>query len=243
VDPLGALQALIAVVLYPGGAYLAAVSLGVASAAGIRLRGRPTPQEAAGMFAATLAAALAPMPGAVAMTLPPPPAFGVPANLAVALLVEAAAVTLVIEWRWTATRVVVALAPLVPLCGLAAAATTLSIPVLVSLPGVSLEPARALVAGALVTAAAPLLRPSGVGDAGRIAVLASIEILAASMALWPAFSALGAPSGAAVVAGAGLLAGLACRLLRRMPAAATGLSILAVAQSAGALAALVGARF
>jgi hypothetical protein len=241
VDPLGALQAAIAVAVYPGGAFLLLVAVLVAMAAGAPRTLRINAVEAAGLLAATVAAALAPLPGTVLSTLPPPPAFGPPTNLVAAVILEAAAVTLMSRERWTRRRLLAAAAPLLPLFLLSAAAATLSLQILVSLPGGIVTAARALIAGALV-AAAPVLLPRPVRSPAPLVVLASVVILASSLALGPVIGGLPTPLAAAVIAAAGLVYGLILAVAWRLPGAQTALTVFAAVQGAAAVAAVLVAR-
>jgi hypothetical protein len=240
-DPLGALQAAIAVAIYPGGAFLAGVAALLGGAAGLR-GARISVAGAAGVLSATVGAALAPLPGSLVSTLPPPPAFGPPTNLVAAIVLEASAVALVTAAPWTARRVVAAAAPLIPLLLLSAAAATLSLPVLANLPGAMIIAARALMAGSALAGAAALLLPGTAQTAARVIVLASITILAWALALEPAIVGLPAPVAAIVVAGSSALYGLAMGLVRRLPAAQTGLTVFAAMQGAAAVATILVAR-
>ncbi len=241
-DPLGVLQAVIAVSIYPGGAYLVLAALGLGWAGGLPRGAQFTFTEAAGVIAATVAAALAPLPGSVLSTLPPPPAFGPAPNLAAAVVLEAAAITLVAGERWSGRWVLASAAPLVPLFLLAAAAATLSLPLLATLPGGLIVAARVLIAGALLTVGPVLVRVGPNPSPARVVVLASITILAMVMALEPVLAGLPAPAAAAAVVAAGSVYGGFLRGLRRVHATPVPLTIIAAAMGAAAVAAILAAR-
>src|SRR5207302_9662687 len=180
-DTLALLSAAVAVLLYPGGAYLA----GAALLAGGRAAAAParwTPPAVAAAACAVFAAALLPLPGSPATSLPG--RTGPTANLLGVLLLLAAAVVLTGPPRWPARRLVLAGAATLPALVLAVAAATFSLPVLVGLPGVRLGLARDLAAAAVLVAA-PLLvpdEPATTPPPARAVVLGVVVL--AGMSLW-----------------------------------------------------------
>jgi hypothetical protein len=180
-DALALLSAAVAVLLYPGGAYLA----GAALLAGGRAAASParwTAPAAAGVVCAGLAAALLPLPGSPAISLPG--RSGPAPNLLGMLVLLAAAVALTGPVRWSPPRLLVAAAAAVPALALAAAAATFSLPVIVGLPGTRLALARDLAAVAVLLAA-PLLLPDepGASPPPARALVLGVVVLA-GMSLW-----------------------------------------------------------
>jgi hypothetical protein len=128
-----------------------------------------------------LAAALLPLPGSPAISLPG--RSGPTPNLLGMLVLLAAAVALTGPPRWSRRRLLLAAVATVPALVLAASAATFSLPVIVGLPGNRLALARdlaALVLGVVVLAgmslwvAAALPRLPGVGAAA--VVLAAVAV-------------------------------------------------------------------
>jgi hypothetical protein len=234
-DTLALLSAVVAVLLYPGGAYLA----GAAVLAGGRAAApaRWTAPGAAGAVCAGLAAALLPLPGSPAISVPG--RSGPPPNLLGMLVLLAAAVALAGPVRWSPPRLLVAAAATVPALALAAAAATFSLPVIVGLPGARLAIARDLAAVAVLLAA-PLLLPDEPGISSppaRALVLGAVVL--AGMSLWaPAAlprlpGAVAALAVLAAVAVYGRLApGLGRRAARQVTAVAAAAAVAAVALGA-----------
>jgi hypothetical protein len=229
-DALALLSAAVAVLLYPGGAYLAAAALlagGRAAAAPVRW----TPPAAAGAVCAGLAAALLPLPGSPATSLPG--RSGATANLLGLLVLLAGAVALTTPVRWSPRRLLLAGAVTVPALALAAAASTLSLPVIVGLPGSRLALARDLAALAVLLAAPLLLPddPEASPPPARALVLGVVVL--AGMSLWvpAALPRLPGVAGAAVVLAAvalhGRVAPALVRLAARQATAAAAASALA----------------
>ena len=233
------LEAVLAVAVYPGGAFLALSALLLGWARGAP-RGRPlTLVQAAGLFAACVAAALAPLPGSPAAALPPAPAFGAPPNLVAALLLEAAAVALVTGGRWTRQDLVAAVSVLAPAFVLAAATATLSLPLLAMSPGSAAAAGKLLIGGAVLAAVPVLLRWAG--GVAVPAVLASAVILATGVALGPQLQGLPAAVSPVVVLLVGAAYGALLRGLRRLRTP-TPLTAVAALQGAAALVTILLAR-
>jgi len=240
VDPLGALQAAIALALFPGGIFVLVLAALIVPIPARELR--LTVAEMAGILAALAAAALAPLPGSVLTTLPPPPAAGVPANLLAAAVLEAAAFALCGRSERGRASTAVALIPLVPLSMLAAGASTLSLPILVSLPGTMVIAARALIAGALLTAAPTLFAPTGRVPAASAVALASLVVLAASLSLQPLVDRASPPLVAASIAVGALVYGRYVAWVTRTSAAHPPMTVLVALQGAAGLATVLLAR-
>jgi hypothetical protein len=245
-DVLSLLAAVVAVALFPGGAYAAVTAAAAAMGGQLPSSGGRARGVAAGGWTASssaaavlllFAAALVPLPGAPAATLPLD--SGAPSNLLAALLLAGAGFAVGTPAPWSRPRVLAAAAGVAPLLVLAGSAATLSFPVVVSLPGRELAAARALAAVALLAAAPVLSRaldpgtPRGTRGLG-VAVPA---LVAAVLLAPPGWADVRAPVAAAmVVAGVGLygvLLGVGGRLLGTRAA-----SFGAVAASVAAIAAI-----
>jgi hypothetical protein len=180
-DTLALLSAAVAILLYPGGAYLAGAAL-LAGGRAVTAPARWTPPAVAAVACAGFAAALLPLPGSPATSLPGN--AGPTANLLGVLLLLAAAVVQGGPPRWSQDRLVLAAAVILPVLVLAAAAATFSLPVIVGLPGGRLSLARDLAAVAVLLGA-PLLvpdEPASTPAAARAVVLGVVVL--AGMALW-----------------------------------------------------------
>jgi hypothetical protein len=241
VDPLGALAALTAVALYPGGLFVAALAVALRWSSGSSPGRRVGSGDLIAMLAATVAASLAPAPGSVATLLPPSPAFGVEPNLGAAIVLEALAVSLAGGGPWNVTRLALSVTSLAPLLVLAALAATLSLPVLAGMPGALVSAGRALAAGALLTAGLVASPLRGEDDAARLFTLASLAVLAGSLALSASTTQLPAPAAAAALGGVALAYGLVARVLRGTPSRAT-VAALVLAQTGAALGFIVTAH-
>jgi hypothetical protein len=219
-DVLSLLAAIVAVTVFPGGFYLAAVAGGVA--AGGRLpaaRGTTwSPPALAAVALLVLTAALVPLPGAPSAVLPLD--NGAPANLLAILLLLGGGLALGTAPQWSRTRIAAGLAALAPLLVLAAQAATLDVSVVVGLPGRSLAAARALAAATLLLATPVLARPADTAlPRGLRAVAVAVPTLLAAVLLAPpGWSGLPAAVAAALVFGGiaayAVLAGGLARLLR-----------------------------
>jgi hypothetical protein len=236
VDVLGLLGAVVAVALFPGGIYAAAVA--VAALPGTRMPAAEEPWTGNTVAAAILllcAAALVPLPDSPVIALPPN--NGAPANLLAAMVLGGAGFAVGMPPRWSRARLLAGIAAAVPLLVLAASAATLSFPVVVALPGRRLAAARALAAVALLLAAPVLTRvydhclPRGLRALG----LAVPALFAAVLLAPPGWSNLAAPAAAAMVVGGTVLYGglvglLAVTLRRRaIRAAGSGAALAAIA--------------
>ena len=242
-DTLALLSAAVAVLLYPGGAYLAGAGL-LAGGRAVVAPARWTAPAVAAMACAWFAAALLPLPGSPATSLPG--GSGPTANLLGILLLLAAAVALAGPQRWSPGRLLLAAAVAVPALVLAAAAATFSLPVIVGLPGGRLGLARDLAGGAILVAAPLLLPdepatgPAAVRTPARVFVLAVVVL--AGMSLWvpAALPRLPGAGAAAVVLAAVALHGRMAPALRppiARPAAAVAVAAALAAAVLGAIAA------
>jgi hypothetical protein len=210
VDPTGLLDAVLAVAIYPGAAFVALAAVlhrGVAGRpAGL---GTPGPVPAATLLpvlAAVVASAMLPMVGSPALRLPPP--AGAAGNVVAVVVLLAVAVDL-----GAASRVVAALAAAaaVPVLALAAAGSTVSVVAICTAGGTAGVAARATAAATLLLAASSTAggRAASVVDAALALAAAALVIPAALAAAPPITCGLAALG---VVALSGLLARLRDRM-------------------------------
>jgi hypothetical protein len=229
VDPTGLLDAVLAVAVYPGAAFLAAAALLHGAMSGRRLVLRhpagalPTVTLLTAV-AAIVATAMLPLPGSPALRLPPP--AGATGNVVAVIVLLAIAVDLGALSRRVAA---LAAAAAVPVLALAAAGSTVNAAAISTAHG-------ALGAGARVSAAAVLLlaASSSAGDRAASAVVAALGLTAASLVI-PAALPDGTPAlSAAACLGVVAISGVLARIHDRWSAAT-----LAAIGSAGALAGTV----
>lgn len=204
-DILSVLAAVVAVALFPGGAYTLALAGGMAASG--RLRAARVPWRSGSLAAAALllfAAALVPMPGAPSAVLPLD--SGAAANLLAALLLAGGALAVGTAPHWPRLRLVTAVAAVAPLLVLAAGAATLDFPVVVALPGRDLAAARALAAVTVLLAAPVLGRPADTTHPRglRALSLAVPALVAAVLLAPPGWSGLPSTATAAMVFGGAL---------------------------------------
>lgn len=265
-DRLGLLAAVVAVTLYPGGAFAGLAGL----IAGRRLPRLDawaawTPGSALGGVAVLVAASLLPLPGSPAGAIPE---GGAPSNLLGLLVLLAAGAALCVTtpapdgggpghadapsatavpprrrgWRWRPTpgglQVTAIVVAAVPLLALTAEAATLASGVVAGLGAPRLAAARALAAAALVLSAPLAIPDDGGAPAAAPGLALGVALLLAA--------AIAEPGGLAARAGAisGLyalgivaLGGWLAVPIRRWGTAALGLAVgLAVAATVLALA-------
>ena len=212
-DPVGLLAAAIAVLVYPGGAFLAVTAAGIGLAERRRPSSRWTPAAAGAMVMAVATAGQAALPGAPAGHLPSETAA--PASLVGALVTLSAAAVLAGPAGWPPARLVAAVCAPLGALAVAAAAATQDLTTLGHLSDPLLLPARVLAAVALAAGVRVVT-----GDASpppvTWLVTAAAAVLAGTLALPPPLLDLPAVVGAVVVAlGAAAFAGMTA-LLRRM---------------------------
>jgi hypothetical protein len=238
-DPVGVLQAVVALLVYPGGLFLAAI---VWLGGRARPVGDPGRTDTAGLgclLAADLAASQAPLPASPAVLLPP--SAGATPNVAAVMLVLAAAVVLT-GGRWESRRVAAGIAAVAALLVPAAGAASLSLPSITGQPGALLLAARGCAAATLLIAG-PLVCATPAGRAAwpRLGVLGAIAVIALSLLAPPSVQGWAAVAAVAAIAltTAGYLAltgRLQAALTRRGTAVATLSTLLgAVAIAVAAL--------
>ncbi|MGH7723034.1 MAG: hypothetical protein ACRENL_09445 [Candidatus Dormibacteria bacterium] len=234
-DPTGLLDAVLAVAVYPGAAFLALAAL-----VHLRLAGRPTGLGTRGpvpapsllpVVAAIVATAMLPLVGSPALRLPP--VTGVAGNVVVVGVLLAVAVDLAGASRRAG---LVAAAAAAPVLALAAAGSTLSVAAISSAGGAGGVAARSLAAGILVMAATL----TGSGRAASV-VAAALALTGAALVLPTALP--GPPAIACALASLGVVAlsGLLGRLHRQAPSPARAASA-ATAAAAGTTLALLSGR-
>jgi hypothetical protein len=177
-DPLGLLLEIVALAVYPGGLFLAALAWLMRRAGG---QSGGTALDVRGLVAivaATLAASMASLPGDPAASLPPP--GGAAPNLAAALLLIFAAGSLVAPHPWSRRRLVMLVLGSLSLALVALVSASFSVATLAGASGNTAATARVLaVITALVVlplAVQPQLRTGPVGARMTVAA-ATVELL------------------------------------------------------------------
>jgi hypothetical protein len=224
VDPSGLLEAVLAVAVYPGAAYLILAALLHRLVAGRPSGlGSPGPVPAATLLpviAATVATAMLPMTGSPALRLPP--ATGVAPNVVALAVLLAVAVDL----GGSSKRVsLLAAAAAVPILALAANQATLSAVAVSTSGGGTGLAARSLAAAILVLAAA-----STAGGRAASVVVAALALTGASLVIPAALADAPPIACAAASLGVVALGGAVARLSLRWPSTAlTGAGLAAAA--------------
>jgi hypothetical protein len=225
VDPTGLLDAVLAVAVYPGAAFIGLAALLHRRVAGRHgtLLGAPGALPAATLLpvlAAIVAVAMLPLPGSPALRLPPP--SGAAGNVVAVAVLLAVAVDLGAGSRRPAA---LALAAAVPVVALAAAGGTLSALAIALAGSNAAVAARSIAAALLVLAAA-----TSSGSRAASVVLSALSLSAAALVVPAALPGVPAVIGAIACLGVVLLSGLLARLHDRWSARA-----LTIAGAAGAV--------
>ena len=177
-DPLGLLLEVVALAVYPGGVFLAVMAWITYRAAGMDRPARLDVRGLAAIAAAAVAAAMAPLPGTPAASLPPP--GGATPNLVAAVLLVTAAGSLVAPQPWSRRRLVPAAFAGTSLVLLGLVATSFSS------TDIAAASARAAAAARILTVIAVLLalpiavkpqRPGASAAAGAVVVAATLEVV------------------------------------------------------------------
>jgi hypothetical protein len=233
-DPTGLLDAVLAVAIYPGAAFLALATLLHG-----RLARRPTalgPHSAIPaasllpVLAATVATAMLPMVGSPALRLPP--LTGVAGNLVAVVVLLAVAVDLGAASRRVSLLAAAAAAPVL---ALAAAGTTVSVVAISAAGGATGIGARSIAAAILILAASATR-----GGRAASVVAAALALAAASLTMPAALR--DAPPVACALASIGVVAlsGVLARFRGGAPAAALAVAATAAAVTGTTLALLSG---
>ena len=179
-DPLGLLLEVVALAAYPGGLFLAGMAwityrgAGLAPGAPLDVRGL------AAIAAAVVAAAMAPLPGTPAASLPPP--GGATSNLVAAVLLVAVAGSLVAPGPWSRRRRVLVAFAGIALVLLGLVATSFSTTDISGATGGWNAAARILAAVAVLVALPMVVKPqlaTGSAAARATVVAASLEVVLA----------------------------------------------------------------
>jgi len=179
-DPLGLLLEVVAVAAYPGGVFLAVMAWLTYRGAGME---RSTPLDVRGLAAiaiAAVAAAMAPLPGTPAASLPPP--GGATPNLVAAVLLIVVSGSLVAPAPWSRRRLVLVAFGGASLVLLGLVATSFSSTDISAAAGRVSAAARILVVVAVLLALPAVLKPqeaSGSVAARATVVAATLEVVLA----------------------------------------------------------------
>ena len=185
-DPLGLLLEIVALAVYPGGLFLGALAWISRRGAGLPRGGPPDARGLAASAAAIVAAAMAPLPGTPAASLPPP--GGATPNLIAAVLLVVVAGSLIAPDPWSRRRrVLVALGGIsVVLLGLIAASfatTNIS-----GATGATNAVARVLTVAGMLVAFPIVVKPQAATGwlAARSIVMAASLVVALAIVIPPA---------------------------------------------------------
>lgn len=179
-DPLGLLLEVVALAAYPGGVFLAVMAWVTWRGAGME---RSTPLDVRGLAAiaiAAVAAAMAPLPGTPAASLPPP--GGSTPNLVAAVLLIVVSGSLVAPAPWSRRRLVLVAFGGTSLVLLGLVATSFSSTDISGAAGRVSAAARILVVVAVLLALPVVLKPQGASGsvaARATVVAATLEVVLA----------------------------------------------------------------
>jgi hypothetical protein len=179
-DPLGLLLEVVALAIYPGGLFLAGLAWITYRGAGL---GRGTPLDLRGLAAvaaAVVAAAMAPLPGTPAASLPPD--GGATPNLIAAVLLVVVAGALVAPEPWSRRRRVLVAFGGISVVLLGLGATSFSSTDIAAVTGGAAGAARILTVVAVLVALPIVVKPQlpGASPVARaMVVAASLEVVLA----------------------------------------------------------------
>ena len=179
-DPLGLLLEVVALAVYPGGLFLGTLAWITWRGAGLPRGGPPDARRLAAIAVAIVAAAMAPLPGTPAASLPPP--GGATPNLVAAVLLVVVAGSLVAPDPWSRRRrVLVAVGGIsIVLLGLVAASFSTSD--ISGATGATNAVARVLTVAGVLVALPIVVKPqaaAGWVGARSIVVAASLVVVLA----------------------------------------------------------------
>jgi hypothetical protein len=169
-DPLGLLLEIVALAVYPGGLFLAVTAWIIYRGAGLAPGTALDVRGFAAIAAAVVAAAMAPLPGTPASSLPP--AGGATPNLLAAVLLVVVAGSLVAPAPWSHRRIILVTFAGASLVLLGLMATSLSTTDISGSTGGVNAAARILSVIAVLVALPVLLKPQSA--AGSVAARASV---------------------------------------------------------------------
>jgi len=199
-DPLGVLQAIVALALYPGGLFFGFL---VWLTGGLFRTSRWStlrPREVSALITIDLAVAAAPLPASPAGSLPP--LAGAAPNLAVTALLVAAGVVLVAPRQWDARRLISAAGAVTAAALAVVAAASLALTAITAEPGGQAVAIRAIAAAAILVAAPVLCGSLAGAPPGRRVVLTGMAVLGLSLLVPPGLAGWTALAGAAAVSAA-----------------------------------------
>jgi len=243
-DPLGLLLDIVAVAVYPGGLFLAALAVTLQRTGGLPRRRDLDARGFGAVIAATLAASMSALPGSPAASVPP--AGGAAPNLVAAILLVFVGASLTAPEPWSVRRMVLGGLGGASLILLGLVATSFSVASVAGGAGGAGLTARILAAASTLIALPLVVQPHGrgAGAAGRIAVSAATAEVVLSLVIppslqWPAGPiAVGALLGAVAVYGL-LLRATRAITRREYPAL---VALAAACSAAAAVAAVLAAR-
>jgi hypothetical protein len=243
-DPLGVLLAVVAVAVYPGGLFLAALAWLTHRAGGLPPGTRLDARSLAAIVIGALAASMASLPGSPAAALPPP--GGAAPNLAAAVLLLFVAGALTAPEPWSLRRLALLGLGGISLLLLGLLASSYSIPSLAGVGGDGADGARILAAITALTAVPLVMQPhlpTGAVTARLTVVAATAEVVLSTL-IPPSLRGV-----AGIIAVVTLTAGVVLyALLLRVGRAVTQrehpslVAIAAVCGAAATVAAIIAAR-
>jgi hypothetical protein len=179
-DPLGLLLSVVALAAYPGGVFLAAMAWITARGAGLQRGGPLDVRGLAAISMAAVGAAMAPLPGTPAASLPP--TGGATPNLVAAMLAIVVAGSLVAPQPWSRRRGVLVGFGGISIVLLGLVAASFSSTDISGASGSTAAAARILAVAGILVALPIVVKPqqAGASAAARaIVVAASLEVVLA----------------------------------------------------------------
>jgi hypothetical protein len=185
-DPLGLLLEVVALAVYPGGAFLAVMAWITYRGAGMERSASLDVRGLAAIAIAAVAAAMAPLPGTPASSLPPP--GGATPNLVAAVLLVVVSGSLVAPEPWSRRRLVLVGFGGISLVLLGLVAASFSSTDIAAAAGRANAAARILAVIAVLLALPMVVKPrrAGVSVAARATVLAATLEVALAIVMPPA---------------------------------------------------------
>lgn len=179
-DPLGLLLEVVALAVYPGGLFLAALAWITWRGAGMLRGAAPDARGLAAIAAAIVATAMAPLPGTPAASLPPP--GGATPNLIAAVLLVVVAGSLIAPDPWSRRRRVLVAVGGISIVLLGLVAASFSTTNISGATGATNAVARVLTVAGVLVALPIVVKPqaaTGSPGARAIVVAASIVVVMA----------------------------------------------------------------
>ena len=213
-DPLGLLLDIVAVAVYPGGLFLAALAVIVQRTGGLPRRWDLDARALGALVAAALAASMSSLPGSPAASLPPP--GGATPNLVAAVVLVFVAASLAAPEPWSVRRVVLGGLGGASLILLGLLATSFSVAAVAGGAGGEGLTARILAAVTTLIALPLVVQPHSraVGAVGRIAVTAATTEVVLALVIPPSLRWPAGPIAVAALVGALAVYGLVMRATR-----------------------------